>query len=67
MWRCYPKVDLFESKKNILTKTYASVIHGRDPDNIGNALRLNWKNIRPCSLKVIYIIGKYSLSNIKNC
>jgi hypothetical protein len=26
MWRCYPKVDLFASKKNRLTKTYTSVI-----------------------------------------
>jgi hypothetical protein len=33
------------SKKNRLTKTYVLVIPRRDPDNIGNALRLNWKNI----------------------
>jgi hypothetical protein len=46
MWRCYPKVDLFASKKNRLVKTYASVIPRRDPDNIGNALRLDWKNIK---------------------
>jgi hypothetical protein len=46
MWRCYPKVDLFASKKNRLTKTYASVIPRRDPDNIRNALRLNWSNIK---------------------
>jgi hypothetical protein len=46
MWRCYPKVDLFASKKNRLTKIYASIIPRRDPDNIGNALRLNWSNIK---------------------
>jgi hypothetical protein len=46
MWRCYPKVDLFASKKNRLIRTYASVIPRWDLDNVGNALRLNWKNIK---------------------
>jgi hypothetical protein len=46
MWRCYLKVDLFTSKKNRLTKTYASVIPRKDPDNIRNTLRLNWSNIK---------------------
>jgi hypothetical protein len=46
MWRCYPKVDLFAPKRNRLIKTYTSVIPRWDPDNIGNALRLNWENIK---------------------
>jgi hypothetical protein len=46
MWPCYPKVDLFASKKNQLIKTYASVIPHGDLDNIGNVLRLNWSNIK---------------------
>jgi hypothetical protein len=46
IWHCYPKVDLFASKKNKLIKTYASVIPRGDLDNIGNALRLDWSNIK---------------------
>jgi hypothetical protein len=46
MWRCYPRVDLFASKRNRLIRTYASVIPLWDPDNVGNALRLNWKNVK---------------------
>jgi hypothetical protein len=46
MWRCYPKVDLFASKRNRLTRTYASVILRGDPDNVGNVLRMNWKNVK---------------------
>jgi hypothetical protein len=46
MWRCYPKVDLFASKKNRLVRMYVSVIPRKDLDNIGNALRLNWSNIK---------------------
>jgi hypothetical protein len=46
MWQCYPKVDLFASKKNRLIQTYASVIPRGDPDNVGNALRLNWANTK---------------------
>jgi hypothetical protein len=46
MWHCYPKVDLFASKKNRLIRTYASVIPRGDSDNIGNALRLDWSKIK---------------------
>jgi hypothetical protein len=46
MRRCYPRVDLFASKKNRLIRTYALVIPRNDPDNIGNTLRLNWSNIK---------------------
>jgi hypothetical protein len=45
-WRCFPKVDLFMSKLNRLIKTYASVIPRKDPDNIGNALRLDCSKIK---------------------
>jgi hypothetical protein len=46
MWWCYSKVDLFASKRNRLIRTYASVIPQWDPENLGNALRLNWANIK---------------------
>jgi hypothetical protein len=42
----YGNVDLFVLKRNKLVKTYASVIPRKDPDNIGNALRLDWSNIK---------------------
>jgi hypothetical protein len=45
-WKCFPKVDLFASKLNKLVKTYVSVIPRKDPDNIGNALRLDWSKIK---------------------
>jgi hypothetical protein len=45
-WKYFPKVDLFTSKLNKLVKTYASVIPRKDPDNIGNALRLDWSRIK---------------------
>jgi hypothetical protein len=41
--RCYPTVDMFASKKNRLLKKYASVIPTKDPDNVGNALRIDWR------------------------
>jgi hypothetical protein len=34
---------MFASKKNRLLKKYALVIPTKDPDNIGNALRIDWK------------------------
>jgi hypothetical protein len=39
-------VDLFASKKNRLLQKYASVIPSKDPDNIGNTLRLDWSKIK---------------------
>jgi hypothetical protein len=40
------KIDLFASKLNRLLKTYVSVIPRKAPDNIKNALRLNWSKIK---------------------
>jgi 5S rRNA maturation endonuclease (ribonuclease M5) len=37
------KQSSLNSKKNRLLKKYASVILTKDPDNIGNALRKDWK------------------------
>jgi hypothetical protein len=45
-WKCFPKIDLFMSKLNRLIKTYALVIPRKDPDNIGNALRLDCSKIK---------------------
>jgi hypothetical protein len=41
--RCYLIVDMFASKKNQLLKKYASVIPTKDPDNVKNALRIDWR------------------------
>jgi DNA-binding PucR family transcriptional regulator len=60
MWRCYPRIDLFESKKNRLIRTYASVIPRNDPINIRNTLKLNWSNI-----KADYF--DYSTGEIQKC
>jgi hypothetical protein len=44
--RCYPTVDMFASKKNQLLKKYALVIPTKDPDNVGNALRIDWRIVK---------------------
>jgi hypothetical protein len=60
MWHCYPKVDLFASKKNQLIKTYASIIPRGDTDNIGNALRQNWSKIKtPILLLLLKVLKKF--------
>jgi hypothetical protein len=41
--RCYPTVEMFASKKNQLLKKYASMIPTKDPDNVGSALRIDWR------------------------
>jgi hypothetical protein len=43
--KCYQKVDLFASKKNRLLRKYASAIPTKDPNNIKNTLRIDWKKI----------------------
>jgi ribonuclease HI len=41
--RCYPNVDMFASKKSRLSKKYALVILTKDPNNVGNTLRIDWR------------------------
>jgi NAD-specific glutamate dehydrogenase len=41
--RCYPKVDLFASRKNHLLRKYALVIPSKDPNNLRNTLRIEWQ------------------------
>jgi hypothetical protein len=41
--KCYPKINLLASKKNRHLQKYTSKIHTKNPNNIKNTLKIDWK------------------------